>query len=149
MVSASEKRHAVALLFDISGAFDSVWWPIVLESLKSGNCQRNIFGVMQSYFDDRRVSLSYGSSEVSRRATRGCPQGFVLGPTCWNLMFDNLLKLLKESNIIFAAYADDLVVIVDGNSRREIEIEGQRVVDIIIIGASSQNFRSRSEKLKL
>ncbi|KMQ90177.1 reverse transcriptase [Lasius niger] len=28
MVSASEKRHAVALLFDISGAFDNVWWPL-------------------------------------------------------------------------------------------------------------------------
>jgi hypothetical protein len=30
MVSASEERYAIALLFDISEAFDNVWWPLVL-----------------------------------------------------------------------------------------------------------------------
>ncbi|KMQ93115.1 reverse transcriptase [Lasius niger] len=86
MVPASEKRHAVALLFDISEAFDNVWWPLVLESLKSRDCQRNVFGVMQSYFDNRKVSLLYGSPEVSRRATRGCPHGSVLGPATGKLL---------------------------------------------------------------
>ena len=32
----------------------------------------------------------------------------------------------------FAAYADDLVVVVNGDSRAEIETEGQRVVDAIV-----------------
>ncbi|XP_070170432.1 fatty acid synthase-like [Polyergus mexicanus] len=57
--------------------------------------------------------------------------GSVLGPACWNLMFDDLLKLLEGSNILFAAYADDLVVIVNGNSRKDIEVEGQRAVSLI------------------
>ncbi|XP_014469483.1 PREDICTED: uncharacterized protein LOC106741720 [Dinoponera quadriceps] len=30
MVSASEQRYVIALLFDISGAFDNVWWPLIL-----------------------------------------------------------------------------------------------------------------------
>ncbi|XP_070170902.1 fatty acid synthase-like [Polyergus mexicanus] len=57
--------------------------------------------------------------------------GSVLGPACWNLMFDDLLKLLEGSNILFAAYADDLVVIVNDNSRKDIEVEGQRAVSLI------------------
>lgn len=78
MVFASEKRYAVALLFDISGAFNNVW-PLVLDALKSRDCPRNVYKVLQSYFDNRRVKFSFGSSEVSKRAPRGCPLGSVLG----------------------------------------------------------------------
>lgn len=132
VVSASEGRYAVALLFDISGAFDNVWWPLVLDSLKERDCPRNVFGVLRSYFDSRVVRISFGSVEVSRRAARGCPQGSVLGPACWNLMFDGLLRVLeRELGNKFVAYADDLVVVVSGNSRRDIEINGQRAVDLI------------------
>jgi len=48
-------------------------------------------------------------------------------------MFDDLLQ--KLGNVIqdrFAAYVDDLVVVVIGNSRRELETEGQHLVDIIM-----------------
>ena len=41
--------------------------------------------------------LELGSSSVSKRATRGCSQGSVLGPACWNLKFDDLLRSLESS----------------------------------------------------
>lgn len=133
MVGASERRYAVALLFDISGAFDNVWWPLVLDSLKQRSCPRNVFEVLQSYFDDRKVTISYGSVQVSKRATRGCPQGSVLGPACWNLMFDGLLSLLERSvGSNFVAYADDLLVLIEGDSRAQLERKGQQAVDLIV-----------------
>jgi len=132
MVSASEGRYAVALLFDISGAFDNVWWPLVLDSLKKRDCPRNVFGVLRSYFVERKVRIALSSVEVSKRATRRCPQGSVLGPTCWNLMFDGRLKIVERTvQDRFAAYADDLVVVISENSRRELETEGQRAVGVI------------------
>lgn len=133
MVSSSEERYAVALLFDISGAFDNVWWPLVLANLKDRNCPKNVFEVLQSYFSGRRVQLEFASGKVSKQATRGCPQGSVLGPACWNVMFDGLLRKLEE--IVpnkFAAYADDLIVVISGNSRNELEKKGQEAVDRIV-----------------
>lgn len=113
--------------------FDNVWWPLVLDSLKNRECPKNVFGVLQSYFGDRQVLLVYNSMEVSKRATRGCPQGSVLGPACWNLMFHGLLRQLEQSvGNNFIAYADDLLVLIEGNTRREIEIKGQQVVDQIV-----------------
>lgn len=47
LISTNGDRYAVALLFDISGAFDNVWWPLVLQSLKEKDCPRNVFGVLQ------------------------------------------------------------------------------------------------------
>jgi len=57
MVSASEVGYAVALLFDISGAFDNVWWLLVLNNLKDRDCPRNVFEVLWSYFRDRNVQI--------------------------------------------------------------------------------------------
>ena len=133
VVSATSGRYAIALLFDISGAFDNVWWPLVLDNLKNRNCPKNVFEVLRSYFSDRRVQLELGYKIISKQATRGCPQGSVLGPACWNIMFDGLLRELAE--LIpeqFIAYADDLIVIVSGNTRKELEIASQKVVDKIV-----------------
>ena len=133
IVDSSENRYAVALLFDISGAFDNVWWPLVFKSLRERGCPRNVFEVLKNYFDNRRVGLEIGSIKVSKRATRGCPQGSVLGPACWNLMFDDLLRSLEDSiGNKFVAYADDLLVVIEGDSRLKIEIEGQRLVNHIL-----------------
>lgn len=147
MVSASEGRYAVALLFDISGAFDNVWWPLVLTNLKDRNCPKNVFEVLRSYFSGRRVQLEFASRKVSKQATRGCPQGSVLGPACWNVMFDGLLRELE--NIApnrFAAYADDLVVVISGNSRYELERKGQEVVDRIVSWCESAKLEISRKK---
>jgi len=58
-----------------------------------------------------------------KEINRECPQGSILGPILWNTYLDNLLDLLdKEENITdFAAYADDLCILIAGNSRKELE----------------------------
>ena len=146
-VDASEQRYVVALLFDISGAFDNVWWPLVLKNLRDRCCPRNVFEVMVSYFSDRRVVLELGSSSVSKRATRGCPQGSVLGPACWNLMFDDLLRSLEASiGNNFVAYADDLLVLVEGDSRSELEKKGQGIADQISSWCSSAKLQISARK---
>lgn len=153
MVDDSQEPYAVGLLFDIAGAFDNVWWPLVLESLRDRGCSRNIFKVLGSYFEDRKVKLTWGETEVSKQATRGCPQGSVLGPDCWNLMFDGLLRVLEElvpDN--FVAYADDLLVMIQGRSRRDIEDRAQRVVNRIVdwcTGAKLQLSERKTEAVLL
>ena len=136
-----------ALLFDISGAFDTVCWPLVLKSLRDRRCPRNVFEVMVSYFSDRRVVLELVSSSVSKRATRGSPQGSVLGPACWNLMFDDLLRSLEASiGNNFVAYADDLLVHVEGDSRSELEKKGQEIADQTSSWCSSTKLQISARK---
>lgn len=74
-ITNTEKRYAMALLFDISGAFDNVWWLLVLDGLKKRDCPRNVFEILKSYFSDRKVKISGCNLEIKRKATRGCPQG--------------------------------------------------------------------------
>lgn len=147
MVAASQETYTVAMLFDISGAFDNVWWPLVLQNLRERECPANVFETICSYFENRKVKITWGREEVSKQATRGCPQGSVLGPACWNLMFDGLLRILEvETPDSFVAYADDLLVLVKGGSRREIEERGQRVVNVIVQWCDSANLQLSERK---
>lgn len=74
------------------------------------------------------------------------PEGSVLGPACWNLIFDGLLKLLEGSSFRFAVSADDLVMVVNRNSRREIEVKGQHAVDLITNWCKFANLQVLEQK---
>jgi len=48
-------------------------------------------------------------------------------------MFNGLLRRLERvTPSQFVAYADDLIVVINGNSRREIEQRGQEIVNEIL-----------------
>jgi len=68
-----------------------------------------------------------------KKINRGCPQSSILGPMLWNTYLDNLLGLLDDEESIadFAAYADDLSILISGNSCRELEIKANTTVRTI------------------
>lgn len=133
IVDSCTERYVLGIFFDITGAFDNVLWSMILEGLRDRACPKNIYRLMESYFCNRSVSLSWGGGKsVSKKASRGCPQGSVLGPSCWNVVFDSLLiKLVDRVGKKIVAYADDLSAAIAGDSRSEIETKGQMVVDMI------------------
>lgn len=117
-------------MLDISGAFDNVWWANVLYELKRRGCPNNLYRLTRSYFSERVVQITVKNEIVSKPVSKGCLQGSVLGPCFWNLIFDDLLAELTTSAIECKpiAYADDIVILVAGNARTELQEKGQEVV---------------------
>ena len=127
-----DERLVLSLLFDITGAFDNVRWPLVLRGLAVRGCPRNVLSVLEHYFSDRVMRISWNGGNVSKRATMGCPQGSVLGPCAWNIVFDDVLRILERLvGRDFVAYADDLQVIIAANTRRSLEEKAQRVANAV------------------
>lgn len=131
LTKESAGKYTIALLFDISGAFDNVWWPSILYNLKTRDCPRNLYKLIQSYLSERSVCISDNNLAVRKIATKGCPQGSVLGPNFWNLVFDEVIVLIQSLGFEPIAYADDLAVLISGNTRRELEISANNVTKAI------------------
>lgn len=120
-VTSTAENYVQLVLLDISGAFDNAWWPMVLVKMKQGGCPPNIYRIIVSYFNNRRVGLFMGNQVEWKRSTMGCPQGSVLGPTIWNLLLDDILKLPVPEGVSMIAYADDITVVIEAPSRAAIE----------------------------
>ena len=119
-VDACPDKYVLGIFLDISGAFDNAWWPAILSALESRGVSSDLRRLIQDYFRDRVVFLQDGETIVKKTLTRGCPQGSVLGPILWNVVFDGILAIpLPGCGTI--AYADDTLLMVGGASRREIE----------------------------
>lgn len=89
-------------------------------------CPANLYKLIRDYFCNRYVFVTAKQNEVRRMVDRGCPQGSILGPLFWNMIFDELLDLDMDAYKI--AYADDLLLLINGNSRSELEGKANKIL---------------------
>uniref|UniRef100_A0ABD2WD10 Reverse transcriptase domain-containing protein n=1 Tax=Trichogramma kaykai TaxID=54128 RepID=A0ABD2WD10_9HYME len=57
LVEENDFNYALALPLDISGAFDNLWWPELMDILRKRSCPRNLFRLLIDYFAERKMSI--------------------------------------------------------------------------------------------
>lgn len=132
-VAEAEEKYVMALLYDATKAFDFLSWESLMRELNRRGCPLDLMHLIGSFLSNRTVEIAGTFNTYSKRVTRGCPQGSILGPDFWNLPFDRLLRLLEEcgESIECIAYADDLLIVIKANSRSELERIAQKVTDLV------------------
>lgn len=145
-VEDSEEKYVVGLFLDIAGAFDSAWWPEVLRVLREWQCPTNIYKLIRDYFVDRNVTLRVGNGAVGKKITKGCPQGSVLGPLLWNVLFDGLLRLPFEAGVSAKAYADDSLLLVRANSSPELMRKCTSALELVMRWGEERKLTFSKEK---
>lgn len=117
----NQKSMVTIVSLDIEGAFDSAWWPILRVRLAEERCPLNLRRVIDSYLRDRMVAVRYAGEEHLKNTSKGCVQGSIGGPILWNLLLDPLLKELENRGTYCQAFADDIVLVFDGQTAEEIQ----------------------------
>lgn len=96
-----------------------------------------------------RVRLTSTEEMIEIQMEKGCPQGSVLGPLFWTIYINSLISTLNERMKTKAiGYADDLIIIVEGNSRSALENEGQAATLILENWCSSHKMELSAQKSK-
>ena len=100
-----------------------------------------------SYFKDRKVTLVDGPAVRTITQEKGCPQGSVLGPVLWNVVFGELLEMLGQcEGVNPVAYADDLTMVVGGQTLSQIEHRAQRAMKIVYEWCAASKMKLSQEK---
>ncbi|KAG8234148.1 hypothetical protein J437_LFUL014515 [Ladona fulva] len=115
-VTDSQQKYVMGLLIDFSNAFNSMEWRILAKILEVIGAPAYLRNILKSYSESR--------------------QGSVFGPLLWNIYIDDLLEMLDRDNDVYdkVAYADDVIILVEGNSRFMLERASTDVMNKVFGG---------------
>ena len=100
-------RYALVTFLDIEGAFDNVSYESVDVAMVEKNVNPLIISWYLDFLHNRNISAEIAGIHWIRSLTRGVPQGGVLSPLAWNLVFDSLLKAVNFGPFLGIGLADD------------------------------------------
>jgi hypothetical protein len=105
----------------IQGAFDSAWWPGILQGLRDFNCPGNLYKLSKEYFSNKTAVMTTNNTTIERRITKGCPQGSCCVPGFWNILYNSLLTLELTNRSKAIAFAYDFIILTRGETVAEAE----------------------------
>ncbi|KAF7287812.1 hypothetical protein GWI33_000167 [Rhynchophorus ferrugineus] len=101
---------------------------LTLNELRSKNVSAYLVDVVQTYLSSRYVE----AETVGRvRMWCGVPQESVLGPTLWNVLYDQILRVDLGEGREAIAYADDLAILMSASSKTVWECRLARAADAV------------------
>ncbi|UYV63442.1 hypothetical protein LAZ67_2004088 [Cordylochernes scorpioides] len=107
-----ETENTAIVTVEISGAFDNAWHPAILQQLDKANFPAVLIKIINSYFEDRSVEFKYTNVKCIRKINKGCPQGGIISPILWNILFNDFNLSFNESFARVIAFADDVTFVV-------------------------------------
>lgn len=145
-VNQTEDKYAILLCTDISGAFDNMWWPALIQRLSDLNIPGKLINCIKSYLQNRHVKLYSRQHQSCKTLNKGCPQESVLAPTLWNLIVDELLEQPLPEGCGSLAYADDISFVISANSRVQLETRATGALKILLKWAEANKLQISTAK---
>ena len=111
--SILQGQTALAVFCDIEGAFNNVSMSSAIEAMTDHEFPLKIIRWAKQYLDNRYSTCEMLGVTNKRKLVKGIPQGGVLSPLIWNLVFDSFLGLFTGP-VQATGFADDGALLIKG-----------------------------------
>ncbi|XP_068141221.1 uncharacterized protein [Drosophila tropicalis] len=106
------KKYCLVVTIDVKNAFNTADWGCILSSVCRLKAPVYLQAIIRSYFEGRVLRFNTDEGCDSRHISAGVPQGSVLGPLLWNIMYDGILRIPLPPGCETIGYADDVALVI-------------------------------------
>lgn len=121
-------KYAALVALDIRNAFNSASWQRIDEALERMGTPIYLRAMTRSYLSERTIIVEGKEIPISA----GVPQGSVLGPLLWCVLYNDVLEMDLGIDAELSCYADDLAVLVAGKTKKKVTGRTNRVTAMVI-----------------
>lgn len=127
----TERVTSIFITLDVKNAFNSVSWLAIDDALGRREADEHLRKITRQYMSERKIEIPTDQGAAVLSVCAGVPQRSVLGPTLWNVVFDDVLRLPLRQGVELVAYADDLAVLISALAVPDVEEAARETIGVI------------------
>lgn len=125
------RKYCAIITLDVKNAFNSAGWKHIISSLRQANVPEYLIRIISDYFANRSLLVETDDGIKTYKVTSGVPQGSVLGPLLWNIMYNGIFDLQLPEEATVVGFADDIALLIRARFLDEVQLYANEAISTI------------------